>query len=224
MNVKKLISKLPSTVQHSLRCQKYGWQIKRGKFASSEMEYGLLDDLLKEGDWVLDVGANVGHYTKRFSELVGARGRVIAVEPSHETFSILVANSRYFAYPNVTLLNIAASDSWRPVSMTVPKGQTGLDGHYLAHIADHGEVSTVAGRLDALALSQRIKLIKLDVESHEVEALNGLTGIIDRDQPILIIEAGADGIEDFLSRWNYIPQHLPGSHNLVFMPKEVAIH
>ena len=40
-------------------------------------------------DWIVDVGANVGHYTKRLSELVGPKGRVIAFEPILETFSIL---------------------------------------------------------------------------------------------------------------------------------------
>ena len=61
------------------------------------------DRVLKDGDIVnidhtvlLDVGANVGHYTLRLSELVGEHGRVIAVEPVPET--ALIGDRNGMAY------------------------------------------------------------------------------------------------------------------------------
>lgn len=46
------------------------------------------------GDWALDIGANVGHYTKRMSDLAGPEGRVIAFEPVPDTFAVLCANAQ----------------------------------------------------------------------------------------------------------------------------------
>jgi FkbM family methyltransferase len=75
---------------------------------------------VKPGDWVLDVRANVGHYSHRLSDLVGPAGRIFAFEPVRETFELLTANVARFAHANVTLLNVTASDTARTVGMTAP--------------------------------------------------------------------------------------------------------
>ena len=46
----------------------------------------------KEGDFVIDVGANVGKYTVLASKLVGKRGKVLAIEPEIGAFKILKEN------------------------------------------------------------------------------------------------------------------------------------
>ena len=53
-------------------------QMTRGRFRSPEPEWDRLGEWLRPGDTALDVGANVGHYACRMSQLVGASGRVIA--------------------------------------------------------------------------------------------------------------------------------------------------
>ena len=55
-----------------------------------EPEYGCLGDWIAEGDWVVDVGANVGHYTVRLSQLVGVSGRFESL--SIPQFSSRLAN------------------------------------------------------------------------------------------------------------------------------------
>ena len=42
--------------------------------------------LVREGDVVFDIGANLGHFTLLFSDLVGRRGEVHAFEPVPPTF------------------------------------------------------------------------------------------------------------------------------------------
>jgi predicted methyltransferase len=108
--IKKLASRLPSLWQQELKRLYYRCQIHRQTFETTEPEFLILDQLISAGDWVIDIGANVGHYTKRFSDLVGPQGRVIAVEPVPDTFALLAANVLLFQYRNVTLLNLAASD------------------------------------------------------------------------------------------------------------------
>lgn len=52
-----------------------------------------LAESIRPGDVVWDVGANVGHYTRRFAELCGETDRVIAFEPSPRNFAELERNT-----------------------------------------------------------------------------------------------------------------------------------
>lgn len=66
-------------IRHWARQLRYAAQISRNRFESPEPEFRALDQFLRPGDWAIDVGANVGHYTKRMSDIVGHTGRVIAL-------------------------------------------------------------------------------------------------------------------------------------------------
>jgi len=68
--LKGLAARMPPTWQLELKRRRYRRQIAQGAFFSGEPEDALLDSLLGEGDWAIDVGANIGHYTKRMSDLV----------------------------------------------------------------------------------------------------------------------------------------------------------
>src|SRR4030065_2139701 len=123
---KRIAASLPALWQNELKRLHFRRQIRRGTFITSEPEYAILPSLISEGDWAIDVGANVGHYTKRFSELVGVSGRVIAFEPVPETFALLAANLQEVSNFNVTLINAAASEDTDIVGMSVPTFDTGL--------------------------------------------------------------------------------------------------
>src|SRR5262245_51422994 len=122
---KKVAARFPVSVQHELRRHYYALQIKRGRFQTEEQEFRMLESMVSPGDWVIDVGANVGHYTAKLSRLVGASGRVIAFEPVPRTFELLTANARQFPHANVTLMNAALSDKPAAVCMDVPDCENG---------------------------------------------------------------------------------------------------
>ena len=52
----------------------------------------LIEREVHEGDVVLDVGANIGYYTIMLAKLVGSSGRVYALEPEANNFSLLNQN------------------------------------------------------------------------------------------------------------------------------------
>ena len=159
--VKTIAARLPLRWQLDLKRRLYARQIRRGTFATDEPEYERLPDLLQPGDWVLDIGANVGHYTKRFSELVGPGGRVIAVEPTPATFSLLAANALLFAHPNVTLLNVAGSDHPDVVGLSIPKFDSGLDNFYEAQLAPGGANAEQFGLQAAMGVAIAVPVLSL---------------------------------------------------------------
>jgi FkbM family methyltransferase len=214
--LKRLAGLLPSHWQHELRRLYFHQQISRRRFVHEEKEYALLDSFLRPGDWALDIGANVGHYTMRMSQLVGSAGRVIALEPVPDTFALLAANARLFAHANVSLVNAAASDRIATVSFEIPRFSHGLPNYYQAHFtADPAGLAVLALPVDALALPVTVRLVKIDVEGHEVAVLQGMRRLLERDHPILIIETWAQGTVDLLIGLGYVTERLPGSSNLL---------
>jgi FkbM family methyltransferase len=218
--LKRLAAQLPQPLQHELRRFYFRRQIRANRFFTSEKEYGLLPKLLTPGDWVLDIGANVGHYTKRMSELVGPTGRVIAFEPVPDTFALLTANARLFAHANVSLLNVAASDCAGAVGMRIPDFSEGLKNYYQASIAsDAAELIAFTLPVDALGLPATIQLVKIDVEGHEMAVLRGMRQLLTRDRPVLILETASHEAVELLNAWDYMTERLPGSSNLLCKPQ-----
>jgi FkbM family methyltransferase len=190
-----------------------------GTFRSPEPEYAMLGKFVEPGDWIVDVGANVGHYSKRFSELVGSTGRVIAFEPVPETFAILVANLARAKRSNVTLINAAASDQTQTVKMVIPFASTGIRNLQESHLLFHSEEAgfeVLALDIDSLRIPHRISLVKIDAEGHEFGVLSGMLELIRRDLPILFVETGTPQVTELLSGIGYSYERLEGSPNKIF--------
>jgi FkbM family methyltransferase len=220
--LKRLAAHLSRRQQQLLKRIYFAWKIRSGRFRSEEPDYTLVRSLLAEGDWVLDIGANFGQYTLLFSSLVGARGRVFAFEPIPETFELLAANAQHFPFHNVTLLNVAASDDCGMRSMTVPASENGPN-YYTARITGaDGERTVFSCPVDALPMTQRVRLVKIDVEGHELAVLAGMKELLARDRPHLIVEASSPRLVEFLARFGYTVRRLPGSPNYVFRPQDIV--
>lgn len=218
--MKRIVARLPERWQTELKRIHFARQIKRGTFVTDEPEYAMLDQFISDGDWVIDIGANVGHYTKRFSELVGPKGRVIAIEPVPTTFSLLSANAQMFKYPNVTLINAAVSNELGILGISIPKLPTGLLNYYMARLvpAEESALPVMTLSLDALCFEKRIGLVKIDAEGHEALVLSGMHRLIDRFHPVLIVETGSEEIIEDLSSRGYHSEHLRKSPNVLFKP------
>ena len=222
--LKSLASRLPRRAQQELKRARFRRQLLSGTFATSEPEYAHLGEWLAEGDWVVDVGANVGHYTIRLSQLVGNAGRVLAFEPVPDTFELLAANLSFVGAHNVTLFNLALSANTAVMPLFVPQFRSGLANFYCAGLTStspwpynaESEFNVFAVELDTLALPQRVSLIKIDVEGHELSALRGMETLLRRDRPRLIVEGANEGICTFLRDLNYESMQLPQSPNRVF--------
>ena len=217
--IKRLTGCLPERWQQSMKRFHFARQIGRGGFRSDEPEYLELDDMVSPGDWVIDVGANVGHYTLRLSQLVQSSGRVFAFEPIPLTFELLAANSALSPYRNVTLFNLAASDTVGVATMEVPEWERGGRlNYYEARIsADSGSKncwSIFTLRVDVLDLQHRVSFVKIDAEGHELEVVQGMTRLIECHRPVLVVEGNRAG--SLLESFGYVGDHRSGSPNYVW--------
>ena len=188
-------------------------------FVSDEPEFSQLSRMVSDGDWAIDVGANVGFYTKRLAELVGPKGRVLAFEPVPETFVLLANIIESCRLSNVTLFNAALSDATNVVAMRVPVYEsTGLKNYYQAHLssADDGSLKVLTLRLDSLHIPNSVRLIKIDAEGHELSVLKGMRETLARNHPILIVEMPCPEVGEMLRSLDYTGIRLTGSPNIVF--------
>jgi FkbM family methyltransferase len=221
--MKSVATRFPRQLLQELRRVRCRRQLRAGTFVSGEPEYAHLDDWIAEGDWVVDVGAHVGGYTVRLSQLVGEAGRVLAFEPVPDTFELLAANIAFVGARNVSLFNVAVSANSALMSFAIPQSRSGIPDFCYAgltstarwpHLKAHFKVLTLA--LDALVIPRRVTLVKLDVEGHELIALRGMEQLLRRDRPRLIVECPTPEIGSFLGNLDYESLQLPQSPNRVF--------
>jgi len=221
MVMKQLAARLPHRWQSELKRLHFGRQIARNDFNTSEAEFHLLPQWVSTGDWVLDIGANVGQYTKRMSDLVGAHGRVIAFEPVPATFALLAANAERFEHGNVSLFNAAVSGKLDVLGMDIPRFASGLINYYQAHLTEGGQGATRVLTLpvDALQIDRRVSLVKIDAEGHEAQVIDGMQVLLQRWQPTLIVETGSQALIDRIAALGYEVNRLAGSSNVVCRPR-----
>jgi FkbM family methyltransferase len=204
-------------MQQKLKRLHFAHQLRTDQFVTPEPEYGCLDAWVAAGDWVIDVGANVGHYTLRLSKLVGPAGRVMAFEPVPETFELLVSLMSVAGVHNVSFFNTAASSEVGVAGVSLPRFATGLTNYYMASLTPiGGEFNVLTIPLDALMPPKRVTLVKIDVEGHELQALQGMQALLRRDLPRLIVEGRAADVASFLTNLGYRFVELEGSPNRVF--------
>jgi FkbM family methyltransferase len=217
--LKRIASRFPLSIQNSMKRAVFARQIRRGNFVTDEKEFGRLSEWVSAGDWVIDIGANIGHYTLKLSSIVGAEGRVLAFEPITATFEVLASNVARSRASNVTLFNTAASDGTTVVGMDIPSFDSGMDNYYMANISADGGISCLTVAVDSLNLPNRVGFIKIDAEGHEMHVLAGMRELLMRDKPILVVELSSDDIEGFLESLGYEVSKIEGSSNLIFTPK-----
>ncbi|MGA2053570.1 MAG: FkbM family methyltransferase [Opitutales bacterium] len=159
---------------------------------------------VRRGDFVLDVGANLGEFTELFARLVGPRGRVAAFEPVPPTYAQLT--SRLRPWPRVSTYNVAVSDRPGEVLLNLPGqdcGQASLRPHHAG--SWEGTAAVTQHRAQAVTLDQwsgeaqwpHIDFLKLDIEGAELLALRGASHLVKKYHPVIFVEVWQEWLKDF---------------------------
>lgn len=141
-----------------------------------------LKSYLKPGETFVDVGANIGNWTLAAASLVGASGKVSAVEPHPRIFRFLCGNVSLNKLQNVTLHNCAVGDRIANISFSDVKGD---DTNRVLTSGDGICVPMVT--LDKIVdQSSDIALLKIDAEGYERFVLCGAGRVIAQIQCIFV--------------------------------------
>ena len=140
--------------------------------------------LVRQGDTVVDAGANVGYMTLLAAIAAGPSGRVTAWEPHPELFGVLQNNvwslSGSVQCASVTMRNAALGETSGAVELNVPPGMATNDG--LSYVGDRsGSDTTILVDLESIDETfgdQSISILKLDVEGSELAVLRGASRLL----------------------------------------------
>lgn len=144
----------------------------------------LYERLLTAGDTYLDVGAHVGFYTLIARSIVGEKGKVVAIEPQPYNCAKILKNWHLNEFANCIVYVCAASD--RECGVTLhdqpPEDRARLSLNGPSVPGDLPQRFWVATkRLDSVIQENefsRIKLLKIDVEGHELNVVRSLGATI----------------------------------------------
>lgn len=164
------------------------------KAFSDREERRLLRQLVKPGTVILDVGANIGVYTRFLSQLTGESGHVFAFEPSPNNFAKLRMNIARMR--NVTPVQSAVGESSGEISLYLSE-----DLNVDHHTYDNGDgrrkiVVPVFSLDDYFKKGMKIDLIKIDVQGFEYRVLQGARRVLNENpQAAIIMEFWPHGLK-----------------------------
>ena len=154
-----------------------------------------LHRLLQSGDTFIDVGANIGVHVADAARVVGARGRVIAIEPNPENCRLLLLTVEKNNLHNVTLVPSALADVGEWTWFGTHIGSNGGLLHSNSETLAKGFGCVVpVRRLDDIAPTNT-KLIKIDVEGAEISVLRSGLTTLQRDRPSIIMEFSCEMVQ-----------------------------
>jgi FkbM family methyltransferase len=196
------------------------------RLSDFEEEWHQLHRLGTNKGVAVDIGANRGYYTLR---LAGLYDSVVAIEPNEEICRELIAR----AHPKVWLENVALSSAPGTETLFVPLSADGemlvgwgsFDAENLESASAHREILARVIRLDDMGLED-VSFIKMDVEGHEREVLEGALRLLAEQHPTLLMEIKKGheaGVSSLLSSIGYrqgdLARHMgeaPGNEMYLF--------
>lgn len=164
--------------------------------AERELDHKLmLEEIVKPGMNIFDIGANIGYYVLMEKQLLNGYGTVTAIEPSPTNTDLLKKNMSLNNVSDVPVYTMAISNKVEKKDFYLAK-QSNLNtfhatGTGVTHLS--GKVISVdTATVPSLAKQLGIKpdLIRMDVEGHEVEVIDGMIDAIKDNElrPSIIFE------------------------------------
>lgn len=163
------------------------------EMAASEHERPMMTAMLKvfapvaKDAVAWDIGANAGFYSLVLSLLVGERGHVYSFEPVPSTHAMLDANLKASGAANVTPCMLAMSNSNGTAPMAADRDSTTCSLEVGSAKKTVDVTVTTGDSLVREGKCAQPAIIKLDVEGHELKALEGMKAVLAHDGCKLVL-------------------------------------
>ena len=183
-------------------------QLIQDEFEGVELDF--VERLLRPGMTVLDIGAHHGLYTLLASKRVGARGRVLAFEPSPRERKRLLRHLRINGCVNVDVQPYALGDRTGEADLFLVEGSHDWCNSLKPPVVEERtcKIRVEVRRLDDVLAKfgiDRVDFIKLDVEGAELSFLRGAASVlISESRPAILAE-----VQDLRTEpWGYAAREI----------------
>jgi len=166
------------------------------KNISDRNEMSIFRRLIKPGDRIIDIGANIGVFTRRLAKLTGPTGEVYAFEPHLRNYELLLKTTRHF--PTIHLYNAAISNQSGTIGLYISE-DLNVDHRTFPTTEIRTKQSVTCYSLDSFLREKPVDFIKMDIQGSEYKALLGMQKTLRNNQqlamlmelwPYALIEAG----------------------------------
>jgi FkbM family methyltransferase len=182
-----------------------------GRFYELDLQL-LLIELIRPGDRVVDIGANVGEISLLCSRLVGPEGIIDAFEPNPrcaDQMTWAIARNRI---GNIRLHRMGLASVETELCLWVPTNNSGEGSFAHAGPTANGAEDVVESFSVAVGIGDKelandprpVAFIKIDVEGFECHVLDGLSRTLGEHRPLVTTEV----VPQHLARAGKIPEEL----------------
>ena len=166
-------------------------------------ESRILLGLLRGGDQIIDVGANIGWYTVSAARRVGEQGHVFAFEPDEHNFELLSANVNEGVLRWVTIEKAALGRA--SGAATIQHSIDNQGDHRVRNFAEREVTASLPARVRVVGLDkyladrsdfdlERLRILKIDVQGFEAEVFRGAQDLLTRLPTQTVIFVGFDPV------------------------------
>ncbi|WP_199883821.1 FkbM family methyltransferase [Anaerosinus massiliensis] len=165
----------------------------------------VVKNLVKKGDVVLDVGANIGYYSVLMSKLVGINERVISFELTQHYREVLQSNIEINNLNNCDIMDFGLSNGNDICEISI--GSSSATMHWADDSKPIKTEKIQLKRLDDIIEFQninKIDFIKIDVDGHEPVFLEGAWQSIEKFKPVILLEVNhANYLNYGITAWEF---------------------
>ena len=154
---------------------------------------------IREGDLVIDIGANVGHMSVLFGVLSGKSGLTLSFDPNPYVFRVLKENAGLNKHcSTIHPYNFAISDEDGEYYYFSSEASYSNGGISKEKVSPHGSY-TLRSKIKGIHLENflnanyadalpRLRMVKIDTEGYDKEIIKSITPLLLKYKPIVISE------------------------------------
>ena len=160
-------------------------------------EIEIYNRFIKEGDVVLDIGANIGFNSGIYVKNVGANGMVHAFEPDKINFRHLQNSFKNHITPNLRLINKAVSNRSGSIMIYTSK-RLNVD-HRTYPVENYESVYEVEALTidEYLGRNNKVDFTKMDIQGAEYLALQGMEKTLKANRDVVVLsELWPNGLKE----------------------------
>lgn len=195
-----------------------------------------------EGNVIVDIGANLGYWSMAFNKYFRREKIIFAIEPDKRNVNFLSYNLKNET--NIMIIQAGVGSKNEIKTFGIPdfqklrKGEQGVNTGNISiyHNNSNSNDKIKIVELDSLlslffSKNDRVLIIKIDVEGHEMEVVKGMKSTIDKATPVVILEINPNtqklakyDLNDLLKYFEKYKCYIPKNINFIIDDKGMPSH